>query len=113
MALPNRWKGLNSTHQNAGTSPPTRKPTQATGQTSPTGGRDQKKEEIRPCSLGKGDLKHSKLNKIRKQRNILQMKEQGKNPQDQINEEEIGNIPEKEFRVTIVKMIQIEIEMEA
>ena len=33
------------------------------------------------------------------------MKEQGKNLQDQINEEEIGNLPEKEFRVMIVKMI--------
>ena len=37
---------------------------------------------------------------------MSQMKEQGKNPQDQINEEEIGNLPEKEFRVMIVKMIQ-------
>ena len=34
------------------------------------------------------------------------MKEQGKNPPDQINEEEIGSLPEKEFRVMIVKMIQ-------
>ena len=34
------------------------------------------------------------------------MKEQGKNLQDQINEEKIGNRPEKEFRVMIVKMIQ-------
>ena len=34
------------------------------------------------------------------------MKEQGKILQDQINEEEIGNLPEKEFRVMIVKMIQ-------
>ena len=34
------------------------------------------------------------------------MKEQGKNLQDQINEEEIGNLPEKEFRVMIAKMIQ-------
>ena len=34
------------------------------------------------------------------------MKEQGKNPQDQTNEEEIGSLPEKEFRVMIVKMIQ-------
>ena len=36
------------------------------------------------------------------------MKEQGKNLEDQINEEEIGNLPEKEFRVgfpggTVVK----------
>ena len=43
---------------------------------------------------------------MRRQRNMLQMKEQGKNPQDQTNEEEIGNLPEKEFRVLIVKMIQ-------
>ena len=34
------------------------------------------------------------------------MKEQGKNLQDQINEEEIGNLLEKEFRVMIVKMTQ-------
>ena len=34
------------------------------------------------------------------------MKEQGKNLQDQINEEKIGNLPEKEFRVMIIKMIQ-------
>ena len=33
------------------------------------------------------------------------MKEQGKNPPDQTNEEEIGSLPEKEFRVMIVKMI--------
>ena len=33
------------------------------------------------------------------------MKDQGKNPQGQINEE-IGNLPEKEFRIMIVKMIQ-------
>ena len=34
------------------------------------------------------------------------MKEQGKNPPDQTTEEEIGDPPEKEFRVMIVKMIQ-------
>ena len=37
---------------------------------------------------------------------MLQMKDQGKNLQDQINENEIGNLPEKEFRVMVVKMIQ-------
>ena len=35
-----------------------------------------------------------------------QMKEQGKNTPDQTNEEEIGSLPEKEFRAMIVKMIQ-------
>ena len=34
------------------------------------------------------------------------MKEQGRNSLDQTNEEEIGSLPEKEFRVMIVKMIQ-------
>ena len=34
------------------------------------------------------------------------MKEQGKNSPDQTNEEKIGNLPEKEFRIIIVKMIQ-------
>ena len=37
---------------------------------------------------------------------MQQMEEQGKNPPDQPNEEEIGSLPEKEFRVMIVKMIQ-------
>ena len=34
------------------------------------------------------------------------MKEQGKNPPEQTNEEERGSLPEKEFRVMIVKMNQ-------
>ena len=51
--------------------------------------------------------KHSNLSKRSRQRNTQQMKEQGKNPPDQKNEEEIGSLPEKEFRVMIVKMIQI------
>ena len=37
---------------------------------------------------------------------MQQMKEQGKIPPDQTNEKEIGSLPEKEFRVMIVKMIQ-------
>ena len=43
---------------------------------------------------------------MRWQRNMSQMKEQGKNLQDQVNEEEISNLFEKEFRIIIVKMIQ-------
>ena len=41
-----------------------------------------------------------------RQRNTQQRKEQGKNPPDQTNEEEMGSLPEKEFRVMILKMIQ-------
>jgi len=34
------------------------------------------------------------------------MKEQDRNTEVQINEEEIGKLPEKEFRIMIVKMIK-------
>ena len=36
----------------------------------------------------------------------MQTKEQGKIQKDEINEEEIGNLPEKEIIVIIIKMIQ-------
>ena len=37
---------------------------------------------------------------------MYQMKEQDKTPEKQLNEVEIGKLPEKEFRIMIVKMIQ-------
>ena len=43
---------------------------------------------------------------MRRQRNTQQVKEQGKKPPDRTNEEERGSLPEEEFRVIIVKMIQ-------
>ena len=43
---------------------------------------------------------------MKRQRNTVQMKEQISNTQAQINEEEIGKLPEKEFRIMVVKMIK-------
>ena len=43
---------------------------------------------------------------MKRQRTMYQMKEQDKTPEKQLNEVEIGNIREKEFRPMIVKMIQ-------
>ena len=43
---------------------------------------------------------------MKRQRNITQMKEQTRNTEVQINEEEIRKLPEKEFRIMIVKMIK-------
>ena len=37
---------------------------------------------------------------------MFQMKEQDKTPEEQLSDMEIGNVPKKEFRVMIVKMIQ-------
>ena len=36
----------------------------------------------------------------------MQRKEQTRNTEVQINEEEIGKLPEKEFKIMIVKMIK-------
>ena len=54
----------------------------------------------------KGHPKHSNLNKMKRQRNIQQVKEHDKCPPNQIKEEETRSLPEKEFRIMIVKMIQ-------
>ena len=51
---------------------------------------------------------------MKRQRNTEQVKEQDKCPLNLTKEEEIGNLPEKEFRILIVKMIQnLEIKMES
>ena len=48
------------------------------------------------------------------QRITQQVKEQDKCPSNQTKEEEIGNLPDKEFQIMIVKMIQnLEIKMES
>ena len=50
---------------------------------------------------------------MKRQRNIEQVNEHDKSPPNQTKEEEIGSLPEKEFRIMIVNMIQnIENKME-
>ena len=43
---------------------------------------------------------------MERQINTIQMKEQTRNTEIQINEEEIGKLPEKEFRIIIIKIIK-------
>jgi len=43
---------------------------------------------------------------MKRQKNTQQVKEQDKCPPNQTEEEEIENLPDKEFRIMIVKMIQ-------
>ena len=43
---------------------------------------------------------------MKRQKNTTQMKEQIRNTEGQINKEEIGKLPEKEFRIMITKMIK-------
>ena len=56
--------------------------------------------------MGKKKHIHTKIDKMKRQRAMYQMQEQDKTPEKQLNEVEIGNFPEKEFRIMIVKMIQ-------
>ena len=54
------------------------------------------------------------MTKMKRQMNTQQVKEQEKSPPNQTKEEEIGNLPEKEFQIMTVKMIQnLEIKMES
>ena len=51
---------------------------------------------------------------MKRQRKNQQVKEQDKCPPNQTKEGQIGNLPDKQFRVMIVKMIQnLEIKMES
>ena len=43
---------------------------------------------------------------MRRQRNTTQLKEQIRSIEVQINDEEIGKLPEKEFSIMIVQMIK-------
>ena len=43
---------------------------------------------------------------MKRQRNITQMKKQTRNTEIQISEEEIGKLPEKQFRIMMVKVIK-------
>ena len=43
---------------------------------------------------------------MKKQKVMSQMKGQDKTPEKQLNEVEIGKLPEREFRIMMVKMIQ-------
>ena len=92
---------------------PNMKHTQTIAQTLPTKGRNQKEERILPWILRKGDFKHNKLKNEKVEKYCTNEVQYcicicilywTRNTQDQINEEEIGKLPEKEFRVMIVKM---------
>ena len=61
------------------------------------------KEEPQTARIRKGHPNHSNLKKMKRQRNTQQVKEHDKCPPNQRGRD---SLPEKEFRITIVKMIQ-------
>ena len=64
------------------------------------------KEEPQTARIRKGHPKRSNINKMKRQRNTQQVKEQDKCPPNKTKDEEIRNLPKKEFQIVIVKMMQ-------
>ena len=68
---------------------------------------------LKPLTM-KGHPKLSNINKMKRERNTQQVKEQDKCPPNQTKKEEIGNLPDKEFQIMILKLFQnLEIKMES
>ena len=104
-SLHSREKKSSSTHQNTNTSFPNQETLTATCPTPPTARNLHNKDKPQTVRIWKGHPKHSNINKMKRQRNIQQVKEQDKCPPNKTKEEEIGNLHDKEFRVRIVKWI--------
>ena len=43
---------------------------------------------------------------MRRQRNMAQMKEQNKNPEKELNEMEVSNLSDAEFRTLVMRMLK-------
>lgn len=48
---------------------------------------------------------NTKSNKMKKQRNVFQMKEQDKTSEKQLNKIEISNLPDKMFKVMVINLL--------
>jgi len=97
-----------SYHRNTGTSHPqqeinTNHPTNISLQGQKSKGRNN--TTLKPGKRRPQLEQVRKKKMMKRQRNTTQMKGQGRNSQDQINEEEISNLPEREFRIMILKML--------
>ena len=101
-----REKKSSSMHQNTDTSFPNQE-TLASQLSNPTHWeKTPHKKEPQTTRIQKIQSRHSNLNKMKIQRNTHRGKEHEKCPPSQTKEEEIENLPEKELRIMITKMIQ-------
>ena len=67
---------------------------------------DRKSKKNHTPTMARTKATLQKLLRMKKQNIMFQMQGQEKTPEKQLNEVEIGNLPEKGFRMVIVKMIQ-------
>ena len=70
------------------------------------GAETERKKEFNLEAWGKEASNTISFKKIKRQRNATQMKEQTRNTEVPKNEEDIGKLTEKEFRIMIVKIIK-------
>ena len=84
----------------------TSKPRQAKHPAPPTGRKPHNKKEPQTTRIQKGNPKPNNLKEMKMQINSQQVKEHEKCPRRQTKDEDIGNLPEKEFRIMIIIMIQ-------
>ena len=98
-----REKKYSSTQQNTDTSFPNQE-TLTSHLYKPTHSEETIKRTPQTARIQKGHPKLNNINKMMRQRNAQQVKEQDKCPPNQTKEEEIGNLPDKEFRIMIVKL---------
>ena len=101
-----RGKTNNSNKKNSAQISPYTKLTQTTGPI--LGGQKPKEKEFnfeaREKETSKTIIKKKKI--MKRERNTTQMEEQTRNTEVQKNEEEIGKLPKKEFRIMIAKLIK-------
>ena len=104
--LPIRGKTNKQTNRNSEQISPYTKFTQTTGPT--LGGQKPKGRKIFNNEPWEKETSNtmSKKKKLKMQINTTQIKEQNRNTEVQINEEEIGKLPEKGFRIMIEKVIK-------
>jgi len=88
-------KKSSSIHQNMNTRFPNQEILTTHLSNPPTARNLYNKKEAQTARIQKGHPKHSNLNKMKRQRNTQQVKEQYKCPPNQTKEEEIRNLPEK------------------
>ena len=103
-----RGKTNKQTNRTSAQISPYTKFTQTTGPT--LGGQKPKGRKIFNNELWEKETSNTMSPKtkiiLKMQINTTQIKEQNRNTEVQINKEEIGKLPEKEFRIMIVKMIK-------
>ena len=107
LSLAHQRKNKQTNKQELSTNLTLYKLPQITGPTS--GGKKPKRRMNSTLNPGKRRPHTQYIKRIiimKRQRNTTQMKEQTRNTEIQINVEEIGELPEKEFRIMIVKMIK-------